>query len=129
MKSGPIERGCKRPSLIESRQLFAEFGLQSMCPQYKKMSCCDSPTYKKKKTCVHHFDKWAGGKIGEFTIENVMTSGGKVTYDVYLTKKDRIEFMVKNAHYLKVDEKDKQLCIDNYVAMLLYQDIFAKQID
>ena len=81
------------------------------------------PLYYDEESCVHHFDKWAGGKFT--TCCNPMEE-----CEVSFTEEERVDFMNKNANFLKVnDEKEQQACIDKYIANILYQEIFAKQVD
>lgn len=104
--------------LVRACQFAAEYYLQEMCPQYKKMRYSSAgPVFEPQEVCAHHFDKWSGG--GDFAVPGE-----------FLLEKDRIYFMNENADYLKVDdEKEKQARIDIYIANILYQDIFAKQVD
>ncbi len=100
--------------LIEAHQVTAEYYLKEICSQYKIMTRRIYPVlYYDKVICAHNFDQWVYDEWVEGAI----------------MKQDRIDFMKENADYLKVDEDKRQACIDKYVAMLLYQDIFAKQID
>jgi hypothetical protein len=78
---------------------------------------CAGPLYRDKQACVHHFDKWSGG--GDFSRQGE-----------FVLQQDRVNFMIENADFLNVDDEDeKKTRIEKYIANILYQEVFAKQVD